>query len=60
MIPSPPPPPRYARHDPSLPMKAGGIGWLGDQTLYSWMSVNGTGAGRDASGGGVFHHMPCG
>ena len=23
------------------PMKPGGIGWLGDQTLYSWMSVNG-------------------
>jgi hypothetical protein len=28
------------------PMKPGGIGWLGDQTLYSWMSVNGTG-GRE-------------
>jgi hypothetical protein len=25
-------------------MKKGGIGWLGDQTLYSWMSVNSTGA----------------
>ena len=25
------------------PMKEGGIGWLGDQTLYSWMSVNSTG-----------------
>ena len=36
------------------PMKPGGIGWLGDQTLYSWMSVNGTG-GRD-----VFHLIPCG
>ena len=22
------------------PMKGGGIGWLGDQTLYSWMSVS--------------------
>lgn len=36
------------------PMKPGGIGWLGDQTLYSWMSVNGTG-GRE-----VFHELPCG
>ena len=36
------------------PMKPGGIGWLGDQTLYSWMSVNGTG-GRE-----VFHLIPCG
>ena len=36
------------------PMKEGGIGWLGDQTLYSWMSVNGTG-GRQ-----VFHMLPCG
>ena len=36
------------------PMKPGGIGWLGDQTLYSWMSVNGTGA-RD-----LFHLIPCG
>jgi hypothetical protein len=36
------------------PMKEGGIGWLGDQTLYSWMSVN-------ASGGrSVFHLLPCG
>ena len=36
------------------PMKPGGIGWLGDQTLYSWMSVNSSGA-RD-----VFHVLPCG
>ena len=36
------------------PMKEGGIGWLGDQTLYSWMSVN-------ASGGrSIFHLVPCG
>ena len=35
-------------------MKEGGIGWLGDQTLYSWMSVNGTGARE------VFHLLPCG
>ena len=38
----------------SKPMKPGGIGWLGDQTLYSWMSVNGTGARQ------VFHVIPCG
>ena len=37
-----------------MPMKPGGIGWLGDQTLYSWMTVNGTG-GRQ-----VFHVIPCG
>ena len=39
---------RYAagKWGDSLPMKPGGIGWLGDQTLYSWMSVNGTGARR--------------
>ena len=36
------------------PMKPGGIGWLGDQTLYSWMSVNGTGARE------VFNVLPCG
>ena len=30
------------------PMKEGGIGWLGDQTLYSWMSVNASG-GRSIS-----------
>ena len=36
------------------PMKEGGIGWLGDQTLYSWMSVNGTG------GNHIFHILPCG
>ena len=35
-------------------MKQGGIGWLGDQTLYSWMTANGTGA-RD-----IFHLLPCG
>ena len=34
---------RYAAHDARLPMKPGGIGWLGDQTLYSWMSVNASG-----------------
>eukprot|EP00967_Tisochrysis_lutea_P069414 scaffold91227_cov27-Tisochrysis_lutea.AAC.2 len=36
------------------PMKDGGIGWLGDQTLYSWMSVNSTGHRR------FFHDLPCG
>ena len=35
-------------------MKPGGIGWLGDQTLYSWMSVNGSGAQH------IFHVLPCG
>ena len=30
---------KHARRQ--LPMKPGGIGWLGDQTLYSWMSVPG-------------------
>lgn len=37
-----------------MPMKPGGIGWLGDQTLYSWMTVNGTGARP------IFHLLPCG
>lgn len=48
---------RYARGfrgRESPPMKPGGIGWLGDQTLYSWMTVNGTGARQ------VFHILPCG
>jgi len=43
---------RHARRE--LPMKPGGIGWLGDQTLYSWMSVNGSGAQH------IFHVLPCG
>ena len=43
---------RHARRE--LPMKPGGIGWLGDQTLYSWMSVNGSGAEW------LFFEMPCG
>ena len=30
------------------------IGYLGDQTLYSWMSVNGSGAQH------IFHVLPCG
>ena len=37
-------------------MKPGGIGWLGDQTLYSWMSVNGTPAHEH----GMFTLLPCG
>eukprot|EP00965_Chrysotila_dentata_P241641 6204403-Pleurochrysis_carterae.AAC.2 len=37
-----------------MPMKPGGIGWLGDQTLYSWMTVNGTGARQ------IFYEIPCG
>ena len=37
-----------------MPMKEGGIGWLGDQTLYSWMSVNSTGARS------LFYELPCG
>jgi len=44
-----------ARRHSGLPMKPGGIGWLGDQTLYSWMTVNGTHGGRR-----VFHVLPCG
>jgi hypothetical protein len=36
------------------PMKDNGIGWLGDQTLYSWMSVNSTGYRS------FFHELPCG
>ena len=44
----------YTARPMKHPMKPGGIGWLGDQTLYSWMSVNGTG-GRE-----VFHLIPCG
>ena len=43
---------KHARRQ--LPMKPGGIGWLGDQTLYSWMSVNGSGA-ED-----LFFELPCG
>tara|TARA_B110001452_G_scaffold41582_1_gene31859 strand:- start:2143 stop:3393 length:1251 start_codon:yes stop_codon:yes gene_type:complete len=43
---------RHARRQ--LPMKPGGIGWLGDQTLYSWMSVNGSGAEW------LFFELPCG
>jgi hypothetical protein len=44
----------YSARPLRAPMKPGGIGWLGDQTLYSWMSVNGTGARA------VFHVLPCG
>jgi hypothetical protein len=44
----------YSAFPIKAPMKPGGIGWLGDQTLYSWMSVNGTGAAA------VFHLLPCG
>jgi hypothetical protein len=47
-------PPRSPALAPSIIPYMAGIGWLGDQTLYSWMSVNGTG-GRD-----VFHVLPCG
>ena len=58
-----------------LPMKPGGIGWLGDQTLYSWMSVNATGelpplpSGTTysirkfisrAGASSLFYHLPCG
>ncbi len=35
-------------------MKEGGIGWLGDQTLYSWMSVNASEAAH------IFFRLPCG
>lgn len=45
---------RYAMHDQRLPMKPGGIGWLGDQTLYSWMSVNASGYRS------LFEILPCG
>ena len=44
----------YATRPMRHPMKPGGIGWLGDQTLYSWMSVNGSGAQH------IFHVLPCG
>ena len=44
----------YMERPMRYPMKEGGIGWLGDQTLYSWMSVNATG-GRN-----IFHLLPCG
>ena len=44
-----------SRGHAGLPMKPGGIGWLGDQTLYSWMSANGSKGGR-----AVFHMLPCG
>lgn len=45
---------RYASHDPALPLNGErGIGVVGDQTLYSWMTVNGTGVqGRIA-------RLPC-
>ena len=44
---------RYAERK-WVAMKPGGIGWLGDQTLYSWMSVNGSGANH------IFYQIPCG
>ena len=65
----------YAARPMRHPMKPGGIGWLGDQTLYSWMSVNATGellplqSGTTysirkfisrAGASSLFYHLPCG
>lgn len=47
---------RYARRDPALELRGGsrrGIGWLGDQTLFSWMSIG-------DEGRHLFHRLPCG
>ena len=52
---------RYASRDPSLPLGGNadgrdhaGIGAFGDQTLYSWMSLNGT------PGHAWIKRLPCG